>query len=283
MLPATPIEPVITYPSTMLITGFSGAGKSTLVQKLNINGYKCLHIDLQGGTEHIGGYRIDLQEEALKLKTNLYGAFISLIKDLDEAKLKGVQYDFVVWDTLSDFKELIIQISSAIYNNSMVGKAAAKKLADAKFGTNHTPAQLASCLSKDPTMDLGQNGWNFHNQAFDFIQKRLFKHAKYCTIILAHAKLKAQRKAEDSPEFNIKEIDFWPTYVANLVRLVSESGQLIRKDNEVYLNFVFAEGQAHFKSRYLDGQSILMSEMDDKKVITAHWEKIFPFLTTPAK
>jgi hypothetical protein len=275
-------EPVSGYPTLLLLSGQPGVGKSSLINGLNVNGHKALHLDLQGGTTHVGGYVLDLNAIAIKNNTSLTNAFIRCLDDLRKKNVENGSplYDFVVLDPLTRLKEIIHTYGTFLYNNSVQGKAAAKKIAIAKFGDKFTAEQLIQCYSKDVVTDLGQNGWSFLNNAWNDIFSKLIGVAGKSTIIIAHSKLNVLKKAALA-EVEVRQIDFYPSYLLNLLGESSDSGQVIRKGDKVFINFEFKDDHDHFKSRNFDGLEFCLSTKEGNK-ITVDWSPIYPFLS-PAK
>jgi hypothetical protein len=80
-------------------------------------------------------------------------------------------------------------------------------------------------------------------------------------------------------EIQIKEINFWPSLLLELVGEATDSCVLYRtQDNEVMASFKLVADQQHFKSRYFDGQDIILSKKLKDNTIETYWENIFPFL-----
>jgi len=272
-------EGQVTHPSLMLMSSQPGVGKSTLVKGLNINGYKALHIDLQSGAGAVGGHILDVKGIAEKNGWSLAQALKMSTKTIRDKNIENGSpiYDFIVVDPLSCLKEVIVTLGAKYYNESMVGKSAAKKQADERFGAGkYNGDQLRSCFSKDPVADIGQNGWNFYGMAWKDIFGDLTTLAGKCTIFMAHTKYNTLKKSEIS-EVSVKEIDFWPSYLLELIGTASDSASLYRKENQVIASFVLNDNHSHFKSRHFDGKEIVLSTKEGNEIKT-HWEQIFPFL-----
>lgn len=279
-LPEEMMEPIKGYPHLVCLSGQPGIGKSSLFRGLNMNGYKCLVLDLQSGYQHIGGYKVDIKEIAQKEGISLLKAYSKVLGDLIKAKNEGNQYDFIVVDPLTAWKPMIIEKAAEIYNNSMVGKSQARKLAEEKFATKTPDAkQIAACMSKDPVAELGQNGWNFYGQAFSILYQSIQGLAKHCLFFVAHTKYNTLKKTEIS-EIAVKEIDFWPSYLLQIIGDASDSCAVYREENTVVASFKVKAEQSHFKSRWFDGQDIVLSTKKEDGTIETHWERIFPFLLT---
>lgn len=277
-------KPQVTHPNLLLCSGQPGVGKSTLIAGLNVNGYKACHLDLQGGAKGVGGYIIDVKEIAEKNDWPLARALKESIKTIRQANIENGSpvFDFIAIDPLSNLKEVIIGLAARIFNDSTVGRAHARKQAEGIWGINkYNAEQLESCKSKDPVADIGQNGWNFYNMAWKEIFGDLTTLAGKCTIFLAHTKYNTLKKSEIN-EVSVREIDFWPSYLLELIGTASDSASLYRKDNQVIASFILNDNHSHFKSRHFDGQEIVLSTKTDKG-IEVHWEKIFPFLTEKKK
>lgn len=269
-------KPIKGFPNLLLIASQPGVGKSTLIDGLNVGNYKALHLDLQGGAAHVGGYILDVKGKSESEGTNMLTAFMKSVKYLKDQKKEGVVYDFVAVDPLTSLKPIIQALGTKLYNDSLVGKAKAVSLAKEKYGSP-TPEQIASCKSVDVLTDLGQNGWNFLNQAWTSIFNDLTTIASKCTIFLAHTKYNTLKKSEIS-EISVKEIDFWPSYLLHLIGESSDSGMLYREDNKCIVSFAIKADQSHFKSRNFDGKEIVLSEKDSEGNIKVDWTSIFPFL-----
>ena len=273
-------QPVKGYPNLMILSGQPGVGKSSLIVGLNKGKYKSLHIDLQGGAAHVGGYIVDVKGEADKNGWSLARAWKETIKSIRKMNAENGSpvYDFVTIDPLSSFKDIIITLSAKIYNESVVGRAAMRKAAEEKYGPGQkfTPEMLNQFASKDPVSDIGQNGWNFYNQAWKEIISDISNIASKCVIIIAHTKYNTLKKTEIT-EVSVKEIDFWPSYLLELIGTASDSGSLYRKDNQVIASFVLKDSHQHFKSRNFDGQEFVLSVKEGDEIKTM-WEQIFPFL-----
>ncbi len=273
-------EPQLTYPTLLLLSGMPGLGKSSLIAGLNTKTHKALHIDLQGGAAHVGGNIWNIKKIADDNGWSLAQALKSAIKTLKEKNKENGKpvYDFVTIDPLASLKPVIVTLGTRYYNESVIGKAAAKKAAEEKFGPGikFTPDQLKPFYSKDVVADIGQNGWNFLNMGWKELFEDLLSLAGKCTIFIAHTKYNTLKKTELS-ELSVKEIDFWPSYLLELVGTASDSASLMRRENEVIASFVFNDNHSHFKSRHFDGQEIVLSTKEGN-TITTHWERIFPFL-----
>jgi len=273
-------QPISGYPTLMIIASQPGVGKSSLFPSLNVNGYKCLHIDLQGGTAHVGGYIIDVNKYAHQENISIAQALFKYIKAIreEDAKNNKHTYDFVVIDPLSSLKSIIEILGTKKFNESLVGKAQAKKIAEEMYGKNASIAQIDSCKSKNVISDIGQNGWNYMNTAWLELFKDLRSLAGICTFFIAHTKYNTLKKSS-LQEFSVKEIDFWPSYLLHLIGEASDSCIAYRKENKVIANFKLEIDQEHFKSRNFDGEEIVLSTKEGKEIKT-YWENIFPFIST---
>jgi hypothetical protein len=276
-------EPLVGFPTLMVLASQPGVGKSTLIKGLNKKvgkkEYKSLHIDLQGGAQHIGGYVMDVQEYALKEKISLAQALVKIIKFIKEENAKGTYlYDFVTIDPLTSLKPVVEALGTRYYNESVIGKAAAKKAAEEKYGKTATAEQIKQFVSKNVLDDLGQNGWSFLQKAWNNLFADLRSLAGICTIFVAHTKYNTLKKG-NMDEIQIKEINFWPSLLLELVGEATDSCVLYRtQDNEVMASFKLVADQQHFKSRYFDGQDIILSKKLKDNTIETYWENIFPFL-----
>jgi hypothetical protein len=277
------IEPSKGHPTLMTLSGAPGVGKSSLTAGLNVNGYKNLVVDFQSGYTHIGGHVLDLRKEAAKAGKSMSATFLNKMHELRQSNIenKDFLFDFITFDPLAAFKPLVIERAAALYNNSLLGKSAAEKKAISQWGPGKfTPQQLASCYSKDPVTDLGQNGWNWYNQAWNELFLATLGLARYCTLFIAHTKFSSLKKSSIE-EISVREIDFWPSYLLHLIGESSDSGAVYRKENEVIASFVLKQDQDHFKSRHFDGKEIVLSTKSEDGTITTHWESIFPFIAQP--
>lgn len=269
-----------TFPKLILFTGVPGVGKSSLIKGLNQNGYKALHIDLQSGANQIGGHIFDVKKIAEENGWSLAQALKTVTKTVRDKNIENGSpvYDFVCIDPLSLLKGVIVTLGTKYYNESIVGKAAAKKMADERFGAGkYNGDQLRSCFSKDVVADIGQNGWNFYGMGWKDLYSDITTLAGKSTIIIGHTKYNTFKKTEIN-EVTIKEIDFWPSYLLELVGDATDSASLYRKGNEVIASFILNDNHAHFKSRHFDGKEIVLSTKESNDIKT-HWEQIFPFLT----
>lgn len=274
-------EPVSGYPTLLLISGQPGVGKSTLINGLNQNGYKALHIDLQGGTAHVGGYVLDINAIAIKNGISFTNAFMRTLEFLRQENVKNNEpiYDFVVFDPLIKFKEIIHTYGTHLYNSSVQGKSSAKKQAELLYGPQYTKEHLLACMCKDVVADLGQNGWSWLNNAWTEIFNKITGLAGKTTIIVAHTKYNTLKKSSIE-ELDVKQIDFYPSYLLSLIGESSDSGVIYRKDNEVHINFEFKDNHDHFKSRNFEGEDIVLSRKEGSKIVV-DWSPVFPFITTP--
>lgn len=277
------VSPSKGHPTLMTLSGPPGVGKSSLTAGLNVNGFKNLVVDFQSGYTHIGGHILDLRKESAKLNKSMSTTFLTKMNELRQSNIENKDYlfDFITFDPLAAFKPLVIERAAVLYNNSLLGKSAAEKKAVAQWGAGKfTPQQLASCYSKDPVTDLGQNGWNWYNQAWNELFLSTLGLAKYCTFFIAHTKFSSLKKSSIE-EISVREIDFWPSYLLHLIGESSDSGAVFRKENEVIVSFVLKQDQDHFKSRHFDGKEIVLSTKAADGTITTHWESIFPFIANP--
>ena len=279
-LPTDLVLPQAGYPNFLGLFGQAGVGKSCLSAGLNTKNSKVLVLDMQGGFGHIGGLVINIPEKAIKEKTTVFAAFMNTLKEIREEKSKGNSYDFIWVDPLSSLTELYVFRAAQLYNMDTSGKSAATKKALELFGQGYNANQLAACYSKNPVTELGQNGYRWHDSAWKEMYSAMVGLATKCLIVAGHTKLKIN-KMNELTELSVLDIDFRPTYVTNMVRDMSDSGLVKRSDNKVTVDFKFKNDYECFKSRYFDGQEIVLSEKQDDGSIVTHWENIFPFLTEP--
>ena len=275
-------EPVVGFPTLMVIASQPGVGKSSLMKGLNtktkVKQYKCLHIDLQGGSKHVGGYVLDVQAYAEKEKIGLPQALVRVIKQVKEENAKGEYlYDFVSIDPLTNMKPIVEALGTKLYNESVIGKAAMKKLAEDKYGKAVSPDKYKEFASKNVLNDIGQNGWSFLQQAWGNLFTELRSLAGISTIFVAHTKYGTLKKGV-MDEIQVKEINFWPSLLLDLIGESTDSCVLYRKDNQVVASFKLEADQQHFKSRHFDGQEIVLSKKNPDGSIETYWERIFPFL-----
>ena len=276
LLPDKPIEAVKGKCSLLILTGQAGVGKTTLIQGLNRNGKRALHIDLQNGAEQTGGYIVNVDKIRREHNTTALRVLEGVFKQAKEKNKDGYYYDFVVVDPITDFQPIILAKATELFNNSLQGEGFNKKTAEQKFG-KYTAAQLESVKSKDVLQDLGQNGWNFVYQAYNYLMAEI-KNIAPVVIMLAHTRYKTLKRNELAPELNIKEMDFWPTLASLMVRDFQDSGILNREGNEVVAYFEIKEGEVCFKSRNFSGQRIVLSEMLEDGAIVTYMERLFPQL-----
>lgn len=282
-LPMKPIAPVSGHPTILVIGGQAGVGKTSLTAGLNKNGHRALVFDFQGGATAVGGYVMDLKAESNKSGKPIWMELINAIQlvKVKNREVGSYYYDFLVLDPLTDFKDIVNGYGTYKYNKSLVGRSASAKRAEEALGKGikFTDAQITKYESKDVTSDLGKNGWNFLNQAWGELLNDLCNLAPV-TIFMAHTRYKTLVKSTLT-EFNVKELDFWPGYTGDLVRKSSDSGMLYRDGNKTVLSFEFLEDMECFKSRWFDGQKIVLSEKTPDGKITTYMERLFPYLNKP--
>lgn len=297
---SAPQEGKIGYPKLLVLSGPPGVGKSSLSQGLNVKTkakeYKNLVIDFQSGLSHVGGNVFDLrafQEDFKTTPLKAYKSAINQLKNLKkgikvtktaegnkEEKIEPFEWDFITIDPLSYLQPILTELSADKYNRSVIGVAKAKDLAEKKYGKAYTPAHVVSMYSTDPVGDpdnnAGQNGWKFMKDAWTEIFYELLSLPKECLIVVAHNKYNKLNKV-DGTSIDVKALDFWPTYAAQLIAEAHDSAAVVRSGNEVYLNFALSAENEVFKSRNFGDQNILISKKEGDN-IEFYWDKIFPFL-----
>ena len=271
-------EPKKGFATNLILAGQPGVGKSSLIAGLNKNGYKALHIDLQGGALHIGGYVKDINKIAAINRITVTDAFFNVLTSLRKQNIenKAPLFDFVVYDPLICLKPIIETYATFLYNNSAVGKGVAAKLAKEA----NRPNDVKAFMSSNVLNDMGQNGWSYMNQAWTAMKSKMFGLSGICDIIIAHTKYNQLRKTQIT-EVAVKEIDFYNNYLLDLIGSASDSGMIYRQDNQVKVSFKFNDDHSHFKSRWYDNEDFVLSTKDENGIIAVDWSPIFPFINEP--
>ena len=284
------------YPRLLSIAGQTGVGKSTLSEGLNVNGHTCLVIDLQEGFRHLSGRILNVKSEARKNNESELRTFFKVIQGLRllkdgikeeqtkdgvvRTKVEPFQYDFLWIDPMGDLIPLVKAYASQIANNTVIGKAYARKTATELFSNGNktyvpTQKDLDKCKITDPTNDLGMNGWSFMQQAFDYIFNALMSIPDKSLILVTHTKMKTLKT--ELQEVTIKELDIYPTFANFIAKTADDSGFVGLKGDEVWADFKSRPDNEHFKNRNVGNEPILLSKKTGDK-IEFYWDKIYPFL-----
>ena len=255
-----PTKPTVANPnkiSKLVLISHQGTGKSTACSQLP----NSLIIDLENGTEQLGGMGVNLLKEAANQNISLLRAFMETIKAIKEGnQLNGKPlYDYIILDGITAMEKLARQKATIDFKSSIVGKGMLNK------GAN----------INDVVTDVPESGWMWLFRTWDDLYTSLQGLAGKTLILLAHSKQGSLIK--DGIKLDAQDMALSGKLKLDLLRDADACGYMYRKDaNTVMVTFKQNEKDLTIKSRaeHLSDKEFILSEKKDGKVIT-NWGNIF--------
>lgn len=255
-----PTKPAIANPnkiSKLVLISHQGTGKSTACSQLP----NSLIIDLENGTEQLGGMNVNLLKEAANQNISLLKAFMETIKAIKQANTEnaGAVYDYIVIDGITALEKLARQKATIDFKSSIVGKGMINK----------------GAIINDVVTDVPESGWLWLHRTWDDLYTMLQGLAGHTIIFLAHSKQGSLVK--DGIKLDANDMALSGKLKLDLLRDIDACGYMYRKDaNTVNVTFKQNEKDLTIKSRaqHIADQEFTLSEKKDGEIIT-YWDKIF--------
>jgi len=243
-LPKVPSTPITKNAQFMIIFSKPKAGKTTAISKLENN----LIIDLEEGSDFVGG---------LKVKANNLSELSEIRKALQEEASKGFKYDYITIDTATALEDIVNPLAIKLYQNTPMGVNYGKK------------------AGEDDVKKLPNGaGYLYSREAFLQVVDGFKPLVGKCLILLGHVADKMVNK--NGEEISEMSLDLTGKLGRIVYSRADAIGYLYRDKDKCILNFN-GGGDAIIEARptHLAGQTIVLTEKNEKGELISHWDKIF--------
>ena len=258
-LPTTPQEANPNKVGELILIGHQGSGKTSAFAGLP----NSLLIDLENGSEQIGGNVINLKKESANQNEPMGKLLMETVDEIKKANsAKGSPvYDYIGIDGITQLAKLARQKATSDFKNSVMGKGMLSK----------------GAVIKDVVTDVPESGWMWYFRAFDEIYTNFQGLAGKCLIFMAHSKQGSLMK--DGVKLDAQDMNLERKLSLDLLRSVDACGMVYRaSEHEVKISFKVNEKDLTIKARaqHLNNQEFTLTIMNpETKQLTYFWDKIF--------
>lgn len=248
----------IHIPNRLGIYAHPGEGKTAIMSGLK----NSLLIDFEDRSHHHKGDVVNVKEFAIKEGVSELKALSIAIKLIKEQAQKGEKYDYIIFDTMSSFENLIRQRATIVFNKTLIGKSMAEK------GTVIT----------DVVSQLPNGGGYIHlHNAYEELLASFDGLANICYIYNCH--IKQASKLKSGEELIADDINLTGKLRNSLIQNCQAFAKFYRNNEKKgILSFKQDENNLVSKasSPHLFNKEIIISEMNEKTgEIIYHWDKVF--------
>jgi len=244
-------------PSKLVIFSQTKVGKTTALSMLPNN----LIVDMEDGSDFVGGLRINVRKEAAKLGKKPLDVIFDISQSIrEENKKQGKHiYNYISLDTSTAMEEEARKYATELYKKTLMG---------AKFTGTDVVSELPN----------GQ-GYNFLRMAFDKIYSWFEGLAAECLILTCHVKLTAISK--DGKDFQANDISLTGKLKGMVCGDADAIGFLHRnKENPLQTMISFKTSELDLASgarpEHLKEQEFILLEYNkETKEMKANWQEIF--------
>lgn len=254
VLPTKPTKAELVDPEVFVIFGKPKIGKTTLVAQIP----NCLVLNFEDKKQTADGMIMYI--DSLRM----------LEEVCKEIQKQGKPYRYGAIDTTTRLEEMCIEEAERLYMKTPAGKASWIKKDEA------TGKMLSSCGKAKYGNILflpNGSGYQYLRQAFSKYEKMLQKTFDR-VIFISH--VKDVNITKDGAEFTSSDLNLIGKNKHSLSASAHAIAFLTRIGKKSYLNFQPGDDVlAGCKIKRLDGQEILIGEMDEKDKLTTYWEKVY--------
>jgi len=256
-LPFIPSKGEIKNPSKLVLFSQTKVGKTTALSMLPNN----LIIDLEDGSDFVGGLRINVRKEAAKENKKPLDLIFEIAQSIrEENKKQGKHvYDYISLDTSTALEEEARKHATEIYKKTLMG---------ARFTGTDVVSELPN----------GQ-GYAFLRMAFDKIYSWFEGLAGRCLILTCHIKMTAITK--DGKDFQANDILLTGKLKTQVCADADAIGYMFRnKDNPLQtmisfktsdMDLVSGARPEHLKQK----EFVLLEYSPETKEMKDGWNNIF--------
>jgi len=236
LLPSSKIKASALSPRKLIIYSKPKVGKTSVLAELK----DALIIDLERGTDFLDAVKVQPQN-----LTELKAIGAEIIK-------QGKPYKYIIIDTVTKLEDMCAGLALQLYKNTPMGK---------NFqGTN-------------VLMLPNGAGYLFLREAVESVTNYLETLADR-VIYSGHIKLKAIEK--QGKEISALDLDLTGKIKSMMSANADAIGMLYRDGNKAILSFrTTDEIICGARPKHLKNQEIVLSELNEKEELIAHWDKIF--------
>lgn len=236
VLPTKKVAAKSHSPRKLIIYSKPKVGKTSALAELD----NALIIDLERGTDFLDAMKVNVTD-------------LADLRKVGDAIIAGNRpYKYVVIDTITRLEDMCLPLALSMYKKTPMGKSF--------DGTNVL------------TLPNGA-GYLYLREAIDSVVKYIDTLADRI-IYLGHIKLKSIEK--NGKEVMASDLDLTGKIKSMMSADVDAIGMLYREGSKNMLSFKTTDDIiCGARPQHLKNQEIMLSQIDDKGVVTTYWDKVF--------